>query len=218
MFPLYDSSPRRSVPFINYLLIAINVVIFYFQVTAFDFEGFILQYAFIPREFAIFDPASYFYVLSSMFMHGSILHIASNMWFLHIFGDNVEDHFGHLRYVFFYLAAGVAATLAQYFIDPGSPIPLIGASGAISGVSGAYFLLFKNAQIRTLITTGFFIRTVDLPAGFFLGIWFLIQLLSGFTTFGSVSSGEGGVAWFAHIGGFVFGWLFVTLLGKRKAD
>lgn len=215
MFPLYDSNAQKSFPFINYLIIAVNILVFYFQITASGFDRFILQYGFIPQEFNLFSPGSYFYVLSSMFMHGGVLHIVSNLWFLHIFGDNVEDELGHFRYLAFYLAAGLAATLAQYFIDPTSSIPLIGASGAISGVTGAYFIRFKQARIRTLVTTGFYIRTIDLPASFFLGVWFFIQLLSGFTTYGN---GEGGVAWFAHIGGFVFGWIIASLMRKKYTE
>ncbi len=215
MFPLYDSSPQKSFPFINYLIIAANLLVFFLQMSAESFDRFILQYGFIPQEFSLINPAAYFYVFSSMFMHGGLLHIGSNLWFLHIFGDNVEDELGHLKYLVFYLAAGVAATVAQYFTDPASTIPLIGASGAISGVTGAYFILFRQARIRTLVTTGFYIRTVDLPASFFLGVWFFIQLLSGFTTYGA---GEGGVAWFAHIGGFVFGWVAAMLLGKKSSE
>ena len=215
MFPLYDSNPQKTFPFINYLIISANILVFVMQLSASNFEGFILQYGFIPQEFNLLNPASYFFVLSSMFMHGGILHIVSNLWFLHIFGDNVEDQFGHIRYLGFYLLAGLAATLAQYLMDPTSAIPLIGASGAISGVTGAYFILFRQARIRTLVTTGFYIRTVDLPASFFLGVWFIIQILSGFTTYGAA---EGGVAWFAHIGGFLFGVIAAVLFGKKQAE
>lgn len=215
MFPLYDSSSQKSFPFINYLIIAANLAVFFLQISAPSFDRFILQYGFIPQEFNLFNPRTYFFVLSSMFMHGGLLHIGSNLWFLHIFGDNVEDELGHFKYLLFYLAAGVAATLAQYAVDTSSTIPLIGASGAISGVTGAYFILFKQARIRTLVTTGLYIRTVDLPASLFLGVWFFIQLLSGFTTYGA---GEGGVAWFAHIGGFVFGWIAAMFFGKKQSE
>ncbi len=123
------------------------------------------------------------------------------MWFLHIFGDNVEDYLGHFKYLCFYLAAGMAASLGQYYIDPDSMIPMIGASGAISGVAGAYFVTFGRAKIRTLITFGFALSTIDLPAWVFLGLWFLTQILSGFTTFDV--NADGGVAWFAHVGLFI---------------
>lgn len=214
MFPLYDSSPQKTFPFINYAIVAVNILVFVMQISASSFEGFILQFGFIPQDFNFLNPDSYFFILSSMFMHGGFLHIASNLWFLHIFGDNVEDELGHVKYLGFYLLAGLAATLSQYAVDTSSTIPLIGASGAISGVTGAYFILFREARIRSLITTGFYIRTVDLPASFFLGVWFFIQLLSGFTTYGA---GEGGVAWFAHIGGFVFGVIVAMLFGKKKS-
>lgn len=212
MFPLYDSSKQKSFPFINYSLIIANILVFLVQISASSFDGFILQYGFVPQEFSLFNPLSYFFILSSMFMHGGVFHIASNLWFLHIFGDNVEDELGHFKYMGFYLAAGLIATLTQYVMDTSSIIPLIGASGAISGVTGAYFILFKNARIRTLVTTGFYIRTVDLPAGLFLGVWFFIQLLSGFTMY---STTEGGVAWFAHIGGFIFGCVYATVVGRK---
>lgn len=215
MFPLYDTTEeRRSFPFINYLLIGLNIFAFYIQITAPSFEEFIYQYAFIPAEFSIFNPASYIYIFTSIFMHGGLLHIISNLWFLHIFGDNVEDRMGHFTYLIFYLLGGVAASLAQYAIDPSGVIPMIGASGAISAVSGAYFVLFKHAKIRSLVTLGFYISTVDLPAWLFLGYWFIIQVLSGFTTFDP--SGGGGVAWFAHIGGFVFGWVVGSLFARKK--
>jgi len=214
MFPLYDSNPQKTFPFMNYLIIVANILVFFLQISAPSFDRFILQYGFIPQEFNLFHPLSYFFILSSMFMHGGLLHIASNLWFLHIFGDNVEDEFGHFKYLGFYLTAGLIATLAQYVMDTSSAIPLIGASGAISGVTGAYFILFRKARIRSLVTTGFYFRTVDLPASFFLGVWFFIQLLSGFTTYGTA---EGGVAWFAHIGGFVFGWIVATLFGRKQA-
>lgn len=215
MFPLYDSSPRRSFPFVNYFLIIVNIGVFLLQLSAPSFEEFVVRYAFIPSEFSLFSPNSYMMVLTSIFLHGSIIHIASNLWFLHIFGDNIEDSFGHFKYGLFYLAAGIVATLSQYMTDSASLIPLIGASGAISGVTGAYFIWFRDARIRSILTLGYFVRIIDIPAVIFLGLWFVIQLFSGFSTFALTSTEGGGTAWFAHIGGFVFGLFIAMLLGKR---
>ena len=198
------------------MLIILNCFVFYLEITAPDFEQFIYQYAFIPVEFNIFSPVSYFYIFTSIFMHGGLFHILSNMWFLHIFGDNIEDSMGHVKYLLFYLLAGVAATLAQFVISPLSSIPLVGASGAIAGVAGAYFVLFQRAKIRTLITLAIYITTVDLPAWIFLGLWFLLQIFSGFTSFDP--AGDGGVAWFAHIGGFLFGWIAAPFIRRKRNE
>ncbi len=217
MFPLYDSSNgRKTFPFVNIALIILNVYAFYLQLSAPDFDRFIYQYAFIPADFSILNPFSYFYIFTSIFMHGGFMHIISNMWFLHIFGDNVEDHMGHFKYLLFYLAAGVAASLGQYIISSESLIPMVGASGAISGVAGAYFILFGKSKIRTLMTLGFYISTIDLPAWVFLGLWFAIQLFSGFSTFDP--GAEGGVAWFAHIAGFLFGWIVGPFIRAKRAE
>lgn len=214
MFPLYDSSEKDTFPFVNYVLIALNIFIFIVQVSSPNFDRFIYQNAFIPRSFELFNINSYGLIVTSMFLHGGIWHILSNMWFLHIFGDNVEDRMGHVGYVLFYLFAGIIATLTQYFLNPGSAIPLIGASGAISGVAGAYFILFRNSKIKSLILSGLYVTTANLPVWLYLGYWFIIQLISGFTTFDP--SSEGGIAWFAHIGGFIIGVLVALLIRDKK--
>lgn len=214
MFPLRDLSERHSFPFINFALIAVNIFVFIQQVSAASFEDFTYTNAFVPAGFNFADPSSYFFILSSMFLHGSLLHILSNLWFLHIFGDNVEDRMGHIPYLIFYILSGFAAALAQYMVSADSIIPMVGASGAISGVSGAYFLLFRNSAIEAIVPTFGFWRTVQLPVWFFLGYWFLIQLLSGF---GSLAGpDEGGVAFFAHIGGFVFGYIMANFFAASK--
>lgn len=211
MFPISDVNESSSIPFVNYFLIAINCFIFYLQITAYDFEHFIRNYGFIASQFSLFDPASYANIIYSMFMHGSWFHLLSNMWFLHIFGDNVEDALGHLQYALFYIVFGVCAIFSQYALNTQSTIPMIGASGAISGVTGAYFAIFRNAKIKALMPTflGFW-DIVALPAWFFLGYWFFIQVLSGFGSLSSID--EGGVAFFAHIGGFVAGYISAKLL------
>jgi membrane associated rhomboid family serine protease len=153
-------------------------------------------------------------VLTSMFLHAGFAHLLGNMVFLWIFGNNVEDATGHPRFLLFYLACGVAAALSHILTRPGSTVPMVGASGAISGVLGAYFLLYPHARIVTLVLLGFFAQTVRIPAFFFLGLWFLMQL---FPAFLSVGGDGGGVAWFAHIGGFVAGMLLLVPFKRRRA-
>jgi membrane associated rhomboid family serine protease len=215
MIPLYDETPRHSFPFVNYLLIALNVFVFFIQLGAADPEGFIYQYGFVPAYFDPLSLASYQSIITSMFMHGGILHIVSNMLFLHIFGDNVEDRFGHVKYLLFYLGAGLAAALSQYFLSTASDIPMIGASGAVSGIAGAYFLMFSHSKVRTLVPFFGFMTMVDLSAGFVLGYWFVTQIFSGIAAISTIDIQHGGVAWFAHIGGFVFGYLATKLFASR---
>ncbi len=208
MFPIRDSQPTRRFPLVNYLIIIVTVFVFLIQISAPDFEQFIYQYGFIPSRFIFSDLDSYRYIIYSLFLHGGWFHLLSNIWFLHIFGDNVEDRTGHLSYLGFYLAAGFAATFLQLLFSLDSSIPMVGASGAISGVAGAYFVLFKRAKIEALVPGFFgFIHFVKLPAWFFLGYWFIIQVFSGLGSLVTFDINQGGVAWFAHIGGFVFGYL-----------
>jgi len=182
------------------------------------FNHFIFQYGAIPYEIVHFEeltpelPAPiYFTLFSSMFMHGGLFHLGGNMLYLWIFGDNVEDKLGHFRFFFFYILSGLAASLTHIIISPNSQIPMVGASGAIAGVLGAYFLRFPNSRIWTLIFFGFFIRMVRVPALFVLGFWFILQLLYGLPSIGSQG---GGVAWFAHIGGFLAGMLLFKMMRK----
>ncbi len=212
MFPLYDSSHKDTFPLVNYAIIILNIFVFYVQISSPNFERFVYQYGFIPQQFNLFNFEEYGLIVTSMFMHGGFWHIISNLWFLHIFGDNVEDRMGHFWYAIFYIMAGIVATLTQYVLDMGSSIPLVGASGAISGVAGAYFLLFRNSKVKSLIISGFYITTANLPVWLFLGYWFAIQIISGFTTFDP--NAQGGVAWFAHIGGFLFGLLISLFMRK----
>lgn len=216
MLPLSDSTPRRSVPIINYLIIILNIYFFYLELTAPDIEAFVAQNAFIPAQFSFFSPMSYYYILFSMFLHGGIMHILSNLWFLNIFGDNVEDVFGHIPYLLFYLAGGFAATFAQYFVAPGVTVPMIGASGAISAVAGMYFVLYRRSTVKTLVVLFFgLFQIVNIPVWLFLGYWFLIQIFSGIGSFSSVEANSGGVAYMAHVGGFVFGY-FLAQFVKRQ--
>tara|TARA_B100000029_G_C17551606_1_gene950300 strand:- start:150 stop:806 length:657 start_codon:yes stop_codon:yes gene_type:complete len=202
LFPYKDDNPRILYPFVTYFIIGINIFVFLLQ---FYIEGnnsimsnnLILQFGFIPYEFNLVK------IFTSMFMHGGFLHIIGNMWFLYIFGDNVESILGHIRYFFFYLFCGLFAAVLQFFFDPSSTIPMIGASGAISGILGAYLIKFPKARIHVLAVFFIFITTIVVPAQLVLGIWFLIQLSQGISSIGINTSG--GVAWFAHIGGFIGG-------------
>ncbi|MBI1862566.1 rhomboid family intramembrane serine protease [Candidatus Microgenomates bacterium] len=217
MFPLYDNTPRRSFPWVNYLIIAVTIAVFLVQLGAPDMEAFILKYAFVPSHFSFFNPQSYQYVLYSIFLHGSILHIVSNLWFLRVFGDNVEDAMGHFKYLLFYLLGGIIAVFSQYLVAPHTSIPMIGASGAISAVSGAYFVYFRNSRVKTLVALLVIWTVVDLSASVVLGYWFLMQVLSSLVSLAAVDGGQGGVAFFAHVGGFAFGYLLARLTAQRAA-
>lgn len=196
-FPIKDENPTSAFPFVNFGFIIINVIIFVLSLSAFEY--FIATYGFTPAKFSILT------LFTSMFLHGGIAHIFGNMWFLYIFGDNVEDKFGHFKYIVFYILSGIAASLLHYFLNIGSAIPAVGASGAISGVLGAYIVLFPRAGVYV---SGSFGHVGKVSAFFMLGIWFLFQLISGtFSLFGAQS----GIAFFAHIGGFVFGVVFALL-------
>ncbi|QQG44121.1 MAG: rhomboid family intramembrane serine protease [Candidatus Roizmanbacteria bacterium] len=217
MFPLFDSTPRKHFPVINYLLILLNIVIFIYELLLPDPEDFIRSFAFIPGNFNLTVVESYFTIFTSLFIHGGFLHIISNMIFLHVFGDNIEDKLGHFRYILFYLGGGLIAALSQYAAATTSPIPMIGASGAISAVAGAYFILFRYSKVKTLIVILVFLTIVDLPAWFVLGYWFIAQI---FSTIGSLSRETfslGGIAWFAHIGGFIFGNTIAHWLREKRS-
>lgn len=219
MIPLHDTNQRNSFPFINYFIILSNIAVFILQLSAPDFEAFILAHAFVPAQFSLLNPASWFTVISSMWMHGNLLHIIFNLWFLHIFGDNVEDRIGHIRYLLFYVVCGIAAVGAQYVIEPSSTIPLIGASGAIAGVTGAYLKLFKDARIVALVPSFFgILHRVVLPSWIFLGYWFLLQVVSGFGSLATLEVNQGGVAFFAHIGGFIAGYFLAFFVMGQQHD
>lgn len=191
MFPVRDVVERKTFPYVNLALIGINVIVFLWSLS--DFDGIIYRFGFIPADW------SYLTAFTCMFLHGGIDHIFGNMWFLFIFGDNVEDCIGHWKYLVFYLATGLIATYVNYIVDPFSQIPVVGASGAISGVMGAYVVMFPRAKVHTFL--GFYLTI--LPAFVMIGFWFLLQLFFGAYSFlGGVGSG---IAYFAHIGGFVAG-------------
>ncbi len=206
--PLRDIQSRRTFPFVTVALVAINAVGFLYELSLGQrLNGVLQQIAFVPAVYsepgnAIGDGRS---ILISMFLHGGWAHLLGNMLYLWIFGDNVEDRLGHLKYLVFYLGCGWMATLAHAWSNPQSAMPAIGASGAIAGVLGAYLVMFPRARVVTLIPLGFFLRLTELPAVIVLGFWFVLQLFSGVASLGARTAEAGGVAWWAHIGGFAVG-------------
>ena len=216
MLPLADHNPRRTTPFVNVLLIVVNVLMFFWELSLGAAIQPVLQnLAFVPATFWSSAPLvpSVVAMFVSMFLHGGWLHLGGNMLFLWVFGDNIEDRLGHGRYLLFYLACGVAATLAHAAMNPTSSVPSIGASGAIAGVLGAYLLLFPRQRITTLIPIFIFITIREIPAIVLLGFWFVLQIFVGTVSLGGSIHEQGGVAYFAHIGGFLTGMVLVVLLG-----
>ena len=235
-FPLRDYRPSRTFPWVTVTIIAIDVLIYLYQALILGDQRvlvrvglrsayitkedlFIYTYGLSPCEVlgscSAFPPAEFplwATLFTSMFLHGSLLHVAGNMWYLWVFADNVEDAMGKLRFLIFYLLSGLAAALAQILVNPDTQTPMVGASGAISGVLGAYMILYPRGRVLTLLWVFYFVRFMQLPALYFLGFWFLFQLLSA----SLVGTGEGGgIAWMAHIGGFVAGMLLVRLFVSR---
>lgn len=222
MIPVRDDAPRYTKPFVTYFLVALNVLIFLFQssLASGSRASFESQFGFVPLRvdawLAGVEPPALAVVpaFTSMFLHASWLHLLGNMWFLVIFGDNVEDRLGHFRYLVFYLVCGLGATLTHLLFNFHSNVPSLGASGAIAGVLGAYFLLFPSARVLTWF--GFFI--LWLPAWLVLGYWFVLQFLSGAAGSITIASQKGGVAFWAHVGGFLTGMALIKVLPVRKAS
>jgi membrane associated rhomboid family serine protease len=215
MIPIRDTIPSRHYPVINTVIIVANILFFMVEMSQGEaLNRFIYIYGLVPARYSMLQLAAHFTffqqmfsLVSFMFLHGSFWHLAGNMWFLYIFGDNVEDRVGHLRYLFFYLLCGISSGVAHLFFNLDSTVPTIGASGAIAGVMGAYFILYPKARIVTLIPIIFIPYFVELPAAIFLGIWLFIQFISATLT----NVNAGGIAWWAHIGGFIFGALFLRI-------
>jgi len=230
MLPLKDDIPSRSTPFVTLALIGLNVLVFLYQLSLQSsgdaqgrraLEAFVFEFGVVPCRLsglcASADdfPQPLVTVLTSMFVHGGLLHVGGNMLYLWIFGDNVEDTLGHARFLFFYLLSGIAAAVAQTAVGPASTVPMIGASGAVSGVLGAYIVLFPYATVLTLVTFVFFFRLVHVPAIIVLGFWVVVQVFNGLGSF-HTPGGEAGVAWFAHIGGFVAGIALLLIMRPRR--
>jgi membrane associated rhomboid family serine protease len=238
VFPLKDNIPTDRMPMITIALIALNVLAYFFfqkggfslgDPTSLEYQCNVIEYGAIPRE--ITDPGTQvpsgpgcaapsapavLTVFTAMFMHGGLLHLGGNMLFLWIFGNNVEDSMGRVAFLLFYLLGGIAALAAQIVIDPDSTVPTIGASGAVAGVLGGYLLLFPRARVVTVIFIIFFFTILELPAILILGFWFLQQVLFGYFDLADPTGGGGGVAYFAHIGGFAFGLVAIKLFATRR--
>lgn len=214
MIPIRDEIKTRQTPVVTYILIAINVIVFIIELNfGSDMDAMMYKYAMIPSEVTTgFDLGDVSNIFTSMFMHAGWTHLIGNMLYLWIFGDNVEDRLGHFKYLVFYLAGGVVAAFAHIAINPSSQVPTVGASGAIAAVLGAYLVMYPRSRIYTFIPFGFFLRLRLLPASLVLILWFVMQLFNGVLSIGS--SDVGGTAFWAHIGGFVFG-AFVALLFRK---
>jgi membrane associated rhomboid family serine protease len=216
MIPFKDDNPTQRFPFVTIALIVMNALIFFIEILHPAGQKYIVYtYGAIPSDMLSFKASAIPSTFSSMFLHGGLFHIGGNMLYLWIFGNNIEDRLGHFKFILFYLLCGVVAAYSHAITAPGSYIPMIGASGAVSGVLGAYLLLYPHAKVHTLIFFGFFVQVVRLPAIFVIGFWAVIQIINGIISKGLVN--QGGVAWFAHIGGFLFGLLMIKLwLPKRR--
>jgi membrane associated rhomboid family serine protease len=217
MLPLSDHLPTRRTPVVNYLIIAANVLVFLWELSlGQDIQPALFAVAFVPRYFWVpgYLVPNLIRIFISMFLHGGFLHIAGNMLYLWIFGDNIEDRLGHARYLIFYLVCGFGAMLTHAFFNPGSNVPAIGASGAIAGVLGAYLVLYPKQRVTTLIPIFIFFLIREIPAIFLLGFWFVLQLFAGVGSLGAASGDvTGGVAYFAHIGGFILGMVLIVVMG-----
>ncbi len=223
MIPLKDDIPSETFPLVNYLLIFLNAVVFFYELSLppAALHRLLYTYGFVPLKLSAVLSCPHCSVLSgifpvftAMFLHGGWFHFLGNMLFLYIFGDNVEDAMGHLRYLVFYFIAGFTAAMFQYLISPHFSGPMIGASGAIAGVLGAYFVLYPGARVLTLLFFFIFVDVVYIPAFFFLFLWFLFQVFNGSAAL--AMPGAGGVAWWAHIGGFIAGVSLVPVFRKKR--
>src|SRR5436190_4006580 len=222
MLPIRDDIPSSRFPAVTFGIIVVNVLVFFRELSVGpNLEDLLVQYAVIPARYTVPDvaqlftvPQQIFALFSSMFLHGGWIHLLGNMWSLWIFGDNVEDRLGRTRYLGLYLASGMAAALLHIYTNAGSVVPTIGASGAIAGIMGAYFRFYPHARIETLVPPFVFGPFFVLPAVLFLGWWFVLQFFNGALSLGAKGAGFGGVAWWAHVGGFLFGFA-MCLLAKR---
>ena len=214
MFPLHDDNPTQDTSIIVYTLILVNVLIFGYQASLanFQFAEWIGHWGLVPKELINNPAKEAIALISSQFLHGNIFHLVGNMWFLYLFGNNIEDQLGHWKFLFFYLLCGIVAALAQVATSPMSVVPMVGASGAISGVMGAYLVRFPRARILSLVFLGFFITAIPIPSVIFLGIW-----IAGQTVYAAMANPNlPGVAYLAHIGGFVIGAIAMFLLSRTK--
>jgi len=218
MIPIRDTIPSSRVPLVTWLLVAANFGVFLYEVSLREnLPPFLERHALIPARFlggGYLSVRELLTPVTAMFLHGGWMHVLGNLLYLYIFGDNVEDTLGHARFLLFYIACGVASFAVQIVFQPASAVPNVGASGAIAGVLGAYFLLFPRARVVTLLPLFVIFTVVEIPAVVFLGLWFLMQFLSGAVSLGRAAA-TGGVAWWAHVGGFVAGVVFLKAFTFR---
>ena len=216
MIPLRDNLPTRRAPVVTWALVVINVLAFLYERAeiAGGYRAFVSDWGFVPARFLADPVADAVTIATSMFLHGGWLHLGGNLLYLWIFGDNVEDRLGRLRYLAFYFGAGVVAALAQMLVEPSSAMPMVGASGAIAGVLGAYLFLHPRQPIKTVVPIFVFLQLIELPAFVVIGLWFVMQLVEGLLSL--ASPGHAGVAFFAHIGGFVAGFAAMAMVGREK--
>lgn len=224
MFPFRDNIPSRTFPIITILIIVINVFVFLYELSlGRGLERFIMQYGVVPAAVtgwpasnrALSDVALPF--ITSMFLHGGWLHLIGNMWYLWIFGDNVEDRLGHFSYLIFYLLCGIGAGIVHTILNFNTVLPSVGASGAIAGVLGAYVVSYPGARILTLVPIFIFWQIIEIPAVVVLGLWFVMQFFSGTAALATTSASAGGVAWWAHIGGFIIGIILIGLFPRKDS-
>ncbi|NSW57336.1 MAG: rhomboid family intramembrane serine protease [Armatimonadetes bacterium] len=218
MFPFRDNIPSRTVPLVTQVLIWTNLLVFAWQASmGQQMVEFIRQFGLVPAVVTGQAPPGPLGIILpffiSMFLHGGWFHVLGNVWFLYLFGDNVEDRLGHGRFLWFYVVAGLVAGIVHVLLNPASTVPTVGASGAIAGVLGAYLVMYPRARVATLLWLGFFIDVVELPAVTFLGFWFIVQIIEGLIALPMMDMG--GVAWWAHIGGFATGFVFARLLCRE---
>lgn len=216
MIPLRDSHPSGTIPIQTILLIVANAYVFYLEVTTSNLDAFFQNYSLIPALVDLSQPSTLLPFITSMFLHGGLFHILSNMWFLWVFGDNIEGALGWF-YLPFYLLGGIVAAGAQYSFTPESQLPIVGASGAVAAVLGAYLVLYPRSRVLTIVPILFLFTVIELPAIVMLGYWFFIQLFNGYAAFADTAATTGGVAWFAHIGGFLVGAVIALLLGDSRS-
>ncbi|HJX30391.1 MAG TPA: rhomboid family intramembrane serine protease [Thermodesulfobacteriota bacterium] len=225
MIPLRDKNPSGKFPLITVLLIVINVLVFIYQLSLREnLTPFFHRYALIPAQIVFFGESPgislrsiFFPFFTSMFLHGGWFHVIGNMWYLWIFGDNIEDRLGHVRFFIFYLVCGIGAAVAHVILNPNSTVPCVGASGAIAGVLGAYLISFPFARVATLVPIFFYLTVIEIPAVILLVFWFVLQFFSGTLSIAATAqTGSGGVAWWAHVGGFIIGMILISLIPKRK--
>jgi len=225
MIPLRDRNPSGTFPLVTIALILANGVVFLYQLSLGEkLPAFLIHFGLVPAKVSYYGevpgltlPHIVFPFFTSMFFHGGWLHVIGNMWYLWIFGDNIEDRLGHFRFFVFYVLCGIGAALFHTFLNPHSTVPCVGASGAIAGVLGAYLICFPFARVLTVVPIFFFFQIIEMPAVLLLLFWFVLQFFSGTLSIAvTAQTGGGGVAWWAHVGGFVCGMLFINIFSKRK--